>query len=152
MRERLLQLLPEIDVPRVTGVPGEENLRKHCIYDENSSGTLLTVHSVTGVSEKSCEEVHQVHQKRNDVYQQKTNKISVGTPVTPGTPIFVQGVIEAYEERAAIMEFDASDIYPDRKLAETEAYKILINRKFDGVFRPLRAGARVNPMKDFYRT
>jgi len=35
---------------------------------------------------------------------------------------------EAYEERAAIMEFDAYDVYPDRKSAERAAFKDTVDQ------------------------
>lgn len=34
---------------------------------------------------------------------------------------------EAFEERAAIMEFDAYDVYPDRQAAEKAAFEDVVN-------------------------
>lgn len=135
MRERLFQLLPEIGVTGVTGVSEGKNYWKHCIYGEDTSGTLLAGRSVTSVSSTHGEAVHLLHRRKNDVYQENINKISVGTPLLPGTPIFVQGSIEAYEERAAIMEFDSFDTYLDRKAAGAAAYKDCSVHDFL-IFRP----------------
>lgn len=106
MRERLLQFLPEISVTGVTGVPAVEKRQKYCIFGEDASGTLLAGRGVTSVSAAPGEAVQPIHQRKNDVYQEKPNKNGVVTPVTPGTPVFAQDFIEAYEERAAIMAFD----------------------------------------------
>ncbi len=40
--------------------------------------------------------------------------------MTPGTPVFAQDFIEAYEERAAIMEFDAGMSRQDAEAAAFE--------------------------------
>jgi hypothetical protein len=37
---------------------------------------------------------------------------------------------ENYTERAAILEYDAADIYPTRELAEIAAYELVTGRKW----------------------
>lgn len=120
MRERLFQLLPEIGVIGVTGVPEGKNSWKHCIHGEDTSGTSPAERGVTAVPATPGKAVRPVRQNQNDLYQQKPNKISVGTPVTPGTPVFTQDFIEAYEERAAIMEFNTGISRQDAEAAAFE--------------------------------
>lgn len=119
MREKLIQLLLEIGVPGVTGVPVREIPRKYYLSDGFANGTLPAERGTTSVPEPS-ETVHLGHRKKKDPYQEKPYKISIGTPVTLGTPVFAQDRTETYEERAAIMEFDAELPWQD---AEAMAFE-----------------------------
>lgn len=65
---------------------------------------------------------HREHPASKSVFHMKHNTFKGGTPGTPGTHALSIDAISAMEERAAIMEFDAADVYPNRQAAEESAY------------------------------
>lgn len=105
MREKLLQLLPEIGVLGVPGVPKPVSARKPYAFDGGSTGTPFGGESVPSVPAPALE--HAEHPQQKQVFRKKPNEISTGTPRTLGTPDLVQDRIDDIEERAAIMEYDA---------------------------------------------
>ena len=120
MREMIFQLLPEICVPGVTGVTGSKNGNESASFSNSGTGTSVAARDVPSVTAFGA--VHSLHSIQNEVYLENTNKISSVTPVTSDTPDFVQDCLNDIEERAAIMEYDAEDIYPSRETATTAAF------------------------------
>lgn len=114
MREKLLQLLPEIGVLGVPGVPQTVSARKSYAFDTGSTGTPLDGAGVPSVLPPDSE--HAEHPQKKQVFQEKTNEINTGTPRTLGTPDLVQDRIDDIEERAAILEYDAGLSRPEAEI------------------------------------
>lgn len=129
MREKLLQLLPEIGVLGVPCVPQSATLQKSYAFDRGESGTPLPGAGVISVPASSME--HPEHLTQNRYSVQHISEIKAGTPRTPRTPDFVQDFIDDVEERAAIMEYDASDIYPCREGAMAAAFRDVMARRIE---------------------
>ncbi len=114
MREKLLQLLPEIGDP---GVQQSEKPRKPYAFDRHTTCTPLHGAGAQGAQDDSDMAI--AHQTENEVCSRKANKINTGSPCTPCTPFFAQDFTEDMEERAAIMEFDGG---MTRQEAEAAAF------------------------------
>lgn len=104
MREKLLQLLPEIGDPGVQGVQQSEKPRKPYAFDRHMTCAPLHGAGVQGAQDDSDIAIaHPAHQTENEVCSRKTNKINTGSPCTPCAPVFAQDFTEDMEERAAIV-------------------------------------------------
>lgn len=130
MRDMILQLLPEFGVPGVPGVPQGVTPQKPYVFTKGGYGTPCRGAGVPGVPRpaRTPETAHPEHPAQNEVFQEKVNQINGGTPSTPGTPEIVQDFIDDIEERAAILQFDASDLYKTRAAAWEAAYLETKNR------------------------
>jgi hypothetical protein len=123
MRALISQLLPKsgvLGVPSVLTTENKENIRTRALLE---TGTPSHTVGVPDVPNATAE-----HLVKNDVFQEIPNKINTRTPRTLGTPIFTKEFIEAYEERAAIMEFDGG---MRRQEAETAATFDLLKNEND---------------------
>jgi hypothetical protein len=117
MRELIAQLLPQNGVTAVSNVTQSQTPQK-TYRDTGCKG--ITRNNAGYVA--GNKELPTLPYELKGVYPETSNYINEDTPTPPATPALDNGVCfwEYYEERAAIMEFDAGMTRPEAERCALE--------------------------------
>jgi hypothetical protein len=121
MRDMILQLLPEVGVLGVPGVPQAGNPQKPYAFSPVKAGTPSQGAGVLSVPDFGAE--HPEHLTHNKVFHEKANGIKEGTPRTPGTPDLLC-FMDDIEAVAVKLQQEEPDVYKSREAGIAAAYEM----------------------------